>query len=422
MRTTLSTRKSSGVIRIRPTMTTLASVLMLASISIAKEQPAAAGKQAKSVAHESASTAVAPDGRVGLGKGLMVTGSRAMVVFPEAVTRNPLVTGFQIPVDWAETEPHKGKCDWSKIDRLLAECEKYGKQAAFKFTMVGGKVMTDGQMATHGKTADEDSERGNSGTPGWLFDDPKIKRLGGMRSPKGRIPLYPVFWDPAYQKHLEGYITALAARYDGNPRIEYIRMAGWQVGTNEPSFYGGASEFLVDQLAAQGMPKVPEGNKKDLIRGLPGDGPYAKAVISMIDLWRKHFTKTRLAATIHFSKEKGSFEEAMMEHCLKNKIMIMNTGLNESDHVESRKQYREAHDQHGCKVAWGGITHLGSKRSRVDLEKTGHSLREEAVMQGIGDDGLPGYAPASKVSYLVFGFDFAEDRQAMQWAAEHLVK
>ncbi|MCX7015303.1 MAG: beta-galactosidase [Candidatus Sumerlaeota bacterium] len=356
------------------------------------------------------------------GKGVFVTGKREMFDFPDEVKKDPLVAGFQVSLGWSDLEPEKGRYEWSQIDQLLADCEKWNKQAAFKFMTVGGKVMSDGQLSKGKGKAGPDVEGRNTTTPAWLFDDPAVKRFGGIPTPKGKLPLYPVFWDPAYQKHLEDFIAAFAQRYNGNPRIEYIRMGGWQVGTNEPSFYGGASEFLLDQFAAEGMKIPADKNMKEAIRGLAGDSPYSKAVISMIDIWRKHFTKTPLAATIHFSKEAGSFEEAMMSHCFANHIMIMNTGLNESDHTESRTAYREARDQHGCKVGWGGITHIGTKLSKEELEKRGHSLRLEAVMQGIGDDNLPGYAPASKVSYLVFGFDFTEDAEAMKWAAEHLVE
>jgi hypothetical protein len=382
--------------------------------------PPAAGDRAAAPRPEAPGPALGPDGRVGPGKGIFVTGPRNMVVFPDAAKRNPLVAGFQYSVSWAELEPRKGQYDWAPIDRILKECAACGKQAAFKFSMVGGKVMSDSQLARGKGRAGEDVERDNDVTPAWLFDDPQVKRLGGIKSPKGAIPLYPVFWDPAYQKHLEEFLAAMAKRYDGNPRIEYIRMAGWQVGTNEPSFYGGASEFLAEQLAREGMKVDAEARKKGLMRGLPGDGPYARAVLAMIDLWRKHFTKTRLAATIHFSKEKGSFEEALMEHCLANRIMIMNTGLNESDHAESRRQYREVHDKRGVKVAWGGITHMGTKLSAEALAAKGRSLRMEAVIQGIGDDAQTAYAPASRASYLVLGLDFLEDAEAVRWAQAHL--
>jgi len=359
------------------------------------------------------------DGRAGAGKGIFVTGPRAMTIFPDSARNNPYVAGFQLNLGWAELEPEKGKYDWSRIDQLISDCRKRNKKAAFKFGTVGGKVMSDGQLSYHKKQADENDTNENTVTPAWLFKDPAVKRLGGFKTPKGMVPLYPVFWDPAYQKHLEEFIAAMAQRYDGCPELEYIRMGGWQVGTNEPSFYGGATGFLAAQLAEQGMALSAADKKKDTIRGLAGDSPYSKAVIAMIDLWLKHFKKTRLASTIHFSKEAGSFEEAMMSHCFKNRIAIMNTGLNEGDHAEPRKEYREAHDKYGCKVAWGGITHLGSKRAASELP-AGHTVRMEAVMQGIGDDANPAYAPASRVSYLVTGFDFAEEAATAKWACEHL--
>ena len=71
----------------------------------------------------------------------------------------------------------------------------------------------------------------------------------------------------------------------------------------------------------------------------------------------------------------------------------MNKGLNEDDKGQTRTLYRNAYETHSCKVAWGGITHLGRKLTKSQLSSTGNSLRLEAVMQGIGDDNNLEYAP-----------------------------
>jgi hypothetical protein len=360
------------------------------------------------------------DGRTGLGKGIFVTTRGNKMAVPDEVKNNPYVSGVQAGISWAELEPAKGKYAWNEIESFLAELDKYGKKGAFKFVSAGGKVMSDSQLARGKGKSGTDVVYENTGTPKWLWDDTDVKFLGNIATAKGRLPYYPVYWDPAYQKHLEEFIAAFAKRFDGDRRIEYIRMGGWQIGTNEPSFYGGASEFIVEQLAKHGMDIGRFKDKSKLTRSLPGDGLYAKSVRDMIDIWYKHFKKTRLGATIHFSKEEGSFEEAMMRHCFNKKTAILNTGLNEKDKNLARKEFREAHDQYGCKVGWGGITHIGQFSNKEELGRKGRTLRFEAILQGIGNDDEPNYAPASKVSYLVFGTDFLEDEEAVKWASGHL--
>jgi len=360
------------------------------------------------------------DGRIGLGKGIFVTVRGNKMAVPDEIKNNPYVSGVQAGISWAELEPKKGEYAWNEIESFLAELDKYDKKGAFKFVSAGGKVMSDSQLARGKGKSGTDVVYENIATPKWLWDDHDVKFLGNIPTPKGKLPYYPVYWDPAYQKHLEEFIAAFAKRFDGDRRIEYIRMGGWQIGTNEPSFYGGASEFIVEQLAKHGMDIGRLKDKSKLTRSLPGDGLYAVAVRDMINIWYKHFQKTRLGATIHFSKEEGSFEEAMMRHCFNKKTTILNTGLNEKDKKLVREEYREAHDRYGCKVGWGGITHIGEFSSKEELGKKGRTVRFEAILQGIGDDDEPNYAPASKVSYLVFGTDFLEDKEAVKWASEHL--
>jgi hypothetical protein len=241
-------------------------------------------------------------------------------------------------------------------------------------------------------------------------------------TPKGLLPYYPVFWDKAYQRHLEEFITAFAERYDGHPRIEYIRIGGWQILTNEPSFYGGASEFLVDQLLEHGMDV--RGKEKDLkiMRNLAGDSPYSIAVLDMMDIWYKHFKKTRLGVTVHPSKEQGSFEDVQMKHAFEKQALIVNTGLNEADKTDMRQLYRQAYERHGCKVGWGDLTRAGRHGRENELQRKGISLWMEVARQAVGSDTDPQYAPASKISYVIFSTTALQDTEATKWLYEHLVK
>lgn len=375
----------------------------------------------ESSAEESADTR---DGKVGLGKGLFVTTRGNKATVPDGIKGNPHVTGVQGGLSWAMLEPKKGEYNWDVIEDFLSELHECGKKGSFKFISVSGKVFSDSQIARgKGGKVGPDRVYHNTSTPEWLWDEPDVKRFGGIQTPKGILAKYPVYWDSAYQKHLENFIKAFAERYNGDPRIEYIRMGGWQCGTNEPSFYGGASEFIVEQLIEEGMDIRNIRDKRHMGRSLTEDSLYAVAVKDLMDIWIKHVTKTRLAATIHFSKEEGSFEEAMMKHCFERKIMIMNTGLNEKDKLKTRTEYREAHDKHGIKVAWGGMTHVGQHKTKEELAERGNSLLMECFMQGIGDDNKPNYAPASKVSYLVFGDSTPDkDPEAVKWAFEHLLR
>ncbi len=348
----------------------------------------------------------------GLGIFINVSNARRGVADVLAAIRgDDRVAGVQANVDWAQLEPVQGSYDWRPIDSLLVACGAAGKKAALKFCAASGKLDPNEHYSP-------DTIHLNTATPAWLFADPNVWRLGGIDTPEGRLPLYPVYWDPAYQAHLDDFLAAMAERYDDEPRLEFIRMGGWQVGTNEPSFYGGAEPYLHLQLASFGM-ELEFDARGNLVH--MADGKYAQAVQELLDIWWDNFTATRLAATIHFDRGPRSFETAMNQHAASLGVIMLNTGLNEGDHRSARVSFRSWHDEFGAKVGWGGITSLGSKLSEEELAQLPHSLRMEMFLQGIGLDDDPNYHPAAKVSYLVFGKDVLEHDEEIDWAAANLV-
>ncbi len=370
------------------------------------------------------------DGKAGRGKGLFIkTTSRGTQLDPramEAVRNSPEIAGAQVTIGWSQLEPKKGEFNWAPIDNVLNEVGKAGKQVGFMFGAVGGKVATESQARKgKGRSRDGGGDKSeNDITPDWLFQQKDVRFVGGFESDGERIPKYPLFWDKGYQKNLEEFIAAFAKRYDGDPRIEYIRIGGWQIGTNEPSFYGGATSALRDQLEKEG--EHIEGRRKPR---LSADSKYAGAVRDLMDAWARHFHKTRLAATVHFPREGGgrrgggdeSFEAAMIEHAAKLGFTLLNTGLNEGERNGGRAQFRQYADKYNVKVGWGGITHIGKHSSEDEQSEMAGGLRGETFRQGIGSDTDANYKPASRASYIVFGPEMMQYKEAVQWAAEHVV-
>ncbi len=397
--------ETSKVIAIRVRMPifllALSGLLLLTGVAAAEDVPDASGLA-----------------RSGAGVFVKVTrGGRTDPEILKHALQSPLVAGVQVSVSWSELEPRKDGFDWRELDQLLAECDAAHKRVALLFTAADGKVPTPSQLKKGKGRSGPDVIFNNKATPVWLFDDHDVHRLGGIQSEVGRLPLYPVFWDTAYQQHFGEFLAAFSKRYDGDPRIEFIRMGGWQIGTSEPSFYGGAVRFIRGQLSTEGE-AVEEGRKPKL----SSTSQYARAVKDLIDLWHQSFRETRLAATIHLDRGKAdSFERAMNDHCASKGCLLLNTGLNERDHTPTRQFFRKMRKEHGCETGWGGITHLGGKREKGrKKKKVSAQILLEAFKQGIGSDEQPRYAPASKVSYVVIGPGSLERTEAVQWLAQHL--
>ncbi len=308
------------------------------------------------------------------------------------------IAGVQRSLNWAEIETAKGVYDWTVVDDLLVYYDAVGKRVAFKFGAVGGTEDDGGTVAV---------------TPSWLFDDAAVDFIGDFTSADGYIPKLPLYWDADYQRHLGDFLAAFGARYDGDPRLAYIRMGGWQYGTNEPNFYGTDVVHLETQIEAAGMPLTFNGGGKLI---LYADSLYADAVNDMIDLWHDAFPQTQLLATIRFPDATDRFEQSMNDHCLASGIGVVNTGLNEGDKSDTRETFRAWRDTYGVKVGWGGVSNLGTKDASLDDV----ALRDAMVRQGIGIADDATYGPYARTAYLVFGTDILDFPAALDWAADNL--
>lgn len=112
--------------------------------------------------------------------------------------------------DWGSIQPDaEERYDWKSIDGPLAAWDAAGKQLAFG-------VMS---ASTHSRL--------EYVTPKWVFDagakstTVTIKPGDAMTGNPGTYRM-PDFLDPVYMQKLDGFIAAMAKRYDGDRRIAFI--------------------------------------------------------------------------------------------------------------------------------------------------------------------------------------------------------
>jgi hypothetical protein len=103
-----------------------------------------------------------------------------------------------IIVSWAQVEPALGAYNWSDIDNGVALWAAQGKKVAIRV-----------QSLT----------RDGVGFPSWLSSAGAriITDNNGLQGP--------VYWDPVYLARQQNMINALAARYDGDPRVLWVQAA-----------------------------------------------------------------------------------------------------------------------------------------------------------------------------------------------------
>ena len=309
----------------------------------------------------------------------------------DAILSNPNVTGAQMTLKWIDVQPTSStQYDWSVVDNFLTNyCPNgSGKSCAFKFTAIGAGA--------------EDGTTGDL-TPPWLFNDPAVAYIGGINTPIGYAPRMPVYWSPAYLNHLRNFINAFGERYGKDSRIAFMRIGGFQNGTNEPTFYHPFSAYLADQIRAAGMDLTVDSKGTGV--KLYANSPYTTAVLNIAAMWVAAMDRNKLVATIHFNDDPNSFEHAMNAGMVAQGIDMVNTGLNEGDKADSRTKfaYWFQSTQKAVRVGWGAITNLGSKNSGL----TGMDLRMETIKQGTGLASDPQYSPMAHISYLIVGPEFA---------------
>ncbi len=119
-------------------------------------------------------------------------------------TDDMISIGYTRPT-WAVVEPQEGQYNWKPLDDFIAWFKAHGKKVAF------GVINFDGGM---GKTYS---------IPKWVFDDGAVAFAAPDDSTPTHTIILPKTWDdPVYLVKMKEFIAAFAARYDGNPDIEWI--------------------------------------------------------------------------------------------------------------------------------------------------------------------------------------------------------
>lgn len=165
------------------------------------------------------------------------------------------LAGASLNFYWSDLEPTKGQFNWSLVDQQMSVWTSHGKHVILRVSTAGNNM--------GGSSAQR--------TPQWVFDE----GVPHVTLPSGAV--YPQYWSATWLKELDGFLSAFAARYDGNPAITYIDVAVGNDGETIP---------IKDKLPVA-LPMMQSIGYTDQL--------WFSTIQKIIGLYTAHFHKTPLA-------------------------------------------------------------------------------------------------------------------------------
>lgn len=144
---------------------------------------------------------------------------------------------------WEDLNPEEGVYNWEPIDTMLKACEQAGMTYAIRIIPYSTATGSDSNYGVE-----------HDFVPQWVYDKGAKQDIATYKyrenSPKIKVPNWS---DPIYIQAYKDFMTALAKRYDNNPRIEYI----------ENRAFGNMGEWHTSEFIGNTMPSTEL--QKDMI-------------------------------------------------------------------------------------------------------------------------------------------------------------
>jgi len=149
-------------------------------------------------------------------------------------------SGYQ---QWNKLNPAKGKYDWSELEELLDALTAHNMGYALRVFPYSPSFIRDNSTP----------EENYDWTPKYVYEE-GAKKITARYKDNNANAVVPVWDDSVYLHYAKEFATALAAKYDGDPRIEYIDVRS----------FGEWGEWHVSNLDGSKMPSIEI--QKDMLK------------------------------------------------------------------------------------------------------------------------------------------------------------
>lgn len=127
---------------------------------------------------------------------------------------------------WCDLNPAEGVYNWDEIDRMLEACEEHGLTYGIRIMPYSSYLSEDY-------------------VPQWVYDKGAKKNKAPLRDDPSVETEFPKWDDPVYLQAHKDFTKALAEKYDGNPRVEFIDIRPFgDYGEWHNSFAVGDENFM----------------------------------------------------------------------------------------------------------------------------------------------------------------------------------
>jgi hypothetical protein len=203
----------------------------------------------------------------------------ARLDYADTVDEFPGLSTVYLRLAWGLLEPEEGRLDWSWFDGPGQRWIAKGKRLVLRLTT---------------------SESFNRfATPEWVYaaGARKVPFLGKYTDKYSGGPSFePDFGDPIYLEKLDRFLAAAAARYDGDPNVDFIDIGTFGMWGEGHTWHGSHTHY-----------------------------PY-ETIFKHLKLHTRHFMKTRLVVNDNLL-DQDYVNPEMIQYCLTHRMGIRNDSV-----------------------------------------------------------------------------------------------
>ena len=145
---------------------------------------------------------------------------------------------------WKDINPQEGVYDWDAIDTALKACEQAGMTYGIRIIPYTTSTGSDDNYGIE-----------HDFVPQWVYDKGAKQNLATYKYGDPNVQIKVPDWsDPVYIQAYKNFTKALAERYDGDPRVEYVEIRA----------FGNMGEWHTSEFNGNDMPSIEI--QKDMLR------------------------------------------------------------------------------------------------------------------------------------------------------------